>query len=128
MTTRAVITEDWQRDAIKVVLVDHDTHQVSVVTGAGRRGLTPIMLSMVRYDPGELTATDAEEAGITLPLTVARSLYEALGRHFGDHQDPASRELVDTLKAQAEREAGRVDTLLAYATQPPVMLEAVSGG
>lgn len=121
MTTKTIITEDWQRDALRVVIVDHDTHRVSLVTGGGRRSRTPVMLSMVQYDPEGMTTTDAEEVGILLPLNVARVLYEALGRHFGEHQDPASRELVDTLKAVAEREGARVDKLLDYATAPPVV-------
>jgi hypothetical protein len=112
---KAFVTDDWQRDALRVVMVDHYGHLVSkVVTDPA--GATPI-LKLVGYDPPSMTKDDEQGAGILLPLVVARELYEALGRHFGDHQDPASRELVDVLKAQVGREGERVDAMIGHLTR-----------
>lgn len=117
---KTFVTEDWQRDALRVVLVNHHTHQASQVHFPLGEGSTP-MLQMLPYDP-EGAEYDEQEAGILLPLTVARALYEALGRHFGDHQDPASRELVDALKVQAQQNGERLDgalgALIQIATAP----------
>lgn len=111
---RSIVTEDWQRDALRVVMVDHHARLVSLM-GGGLPGSAPI-LRMTPYDPEAMTATDEQEAGILLPLAVARELYEALGRHFGIQPEPASRELVDVLKDTQAREAERVDHLIGVMT------------
>lgn len=113
---RSVVTDDWQRDAVRVVLVDHGARLVSLM-GNALPGGTPI-LRMTPYDPESMTATDEQEAGILLPLAVARELHEALGRHFGIQPEPASRELVDVLKDMHGREADRVDHLIGVMTHP----------
>lgn len=110
---KTIVTEDWQRDALRVVIVDHPAHRVSLMQDVPQG--TPI-LRMTPYDPEAMTSRDEQEAGILLPLTVARELYQALGRHFGDHQDPASRELVAAWEAVATTEGRRVDKLIDVLT------------
>jgi hypothetical protein len=114
---RTIITEDWQRDAVRVVMVNHHAHLVALMTG-GLPGSTP-MLRMMPYDPEGMTGADEQEVGILLPLAVARELHEALGRHFGIVPEPASRELVDVLKDTQAREAERVDHLIGFLTKGP---------
>jgi hypothetical protein len=114
---RSVVTEDWQRDALRVVMVDHHARLVSIIGSAGAGTFVPI-LRMTPYDPEAMTGPDAEEVGILLPLAVARELYDALGRHFGVVPEPASRELVDVLKDMHGREADRVDHLIGVMTHP----------
>ncbi len=123
MTVKTYVTEDWQRDALHLVLVDHDARRVAIVQGGGPLSGPPV-LQMTTYDPEAMTPAGREEVGIPLPLSVAREVYEALGRHFGDHQDPGSRELVEVLKDVQAREAERVDLLIAHATMPPMVLRA----
>jgi len=120
MTTALTVqvTDDWQRDALRLVPYRHTEGGVMVGTITHGPGVTPY-LRLVFQPNEEMTpeARDrAEEAGVTIQTDVARALYEALGRHFGDHQDPASRELVDALKGQAAREGDRVDLLLGRLT------------
>lgn len=106
---KAVVTEDWQRDALRVILVDHNARRVSQVQVLGPS--CPVF-QMLPYDPEAMTREEEQDAGLLLPLVVARALYEALGRHFGDHQDPGSRELVDALQSQVLAEGIRVDAAL----------------
>ena len=123
---KTFVTEDWQMDALRVVLVNHHLRRVAMVRDTV--GGSP-MLAMEVYDPEAITREDEQEVGILLPLVVARAIYEALGRHFGDHQDPASRELVDALKVQAQQNGERLDgalgALIQIAVRPPVL---VNGG
>lgn len=112
---RSVVTEDWERDAVRVVLVDHDSNQVSMVE-LDDHAPTPL-LRMVPFRTWT-DLPDDDQAGILLPSVVARELYDALGRHFGIQPEPASRELVDVLKDIQAREAERVDHLIGAMTPP----------
>lgn len=114
---RTVITEDWQRDAIRVVMVDHAASTVLHVTDG--LGTDTPMVKMVWYDREDMTTEREQAAGILLPLAVARELHDALGRHFGVVPEPASRELVDVLKDIQAKESERVDLLIQAAVTPP---------
>lgn len=117
MTTALTVqvTDDWQRDALRLVPFRHTEGGVMVGTITTGPGATPYLRLV--FQPHEEMSPEARdrelEMGVTIQTDVARALYEALGRHFGDHQDPASRELVDVLKDTQAKEAERVDLLLS---------------
>lgn len=107
------VTEDWQRDAL--VLTPY--RQTTGGTYVGQVGVlhagAPPHFSLT-FRPHDATAPDdAGEMGLSIQVDIAHALYEALGRHFGHVQDPASRELVDVLKVHADLEGGRVDRLIS---------------
>lgn len=106
------VAEDWRRDAL--VLTPY--RQTTGGTYVGQVGVlhagAPPHFSLT-FRPHDASAPDdAGEMGLSIQVDIAHALYEALGRHFGHVQDPASRELVDTLKVTYAREAARVDLML----------------
>lgn len=123
------VTEDWRRDGLRLVPYRHGEGATYVAqVSEPMEGVTPYLRLMPVLDSEPYDRDREMEAGITIQVELARAIYEALGRHFGDHQDPASRELVDTLKDTVNTESARVDRLLEYVTAPPVPPFIVNGG
>ena len=110
-----MVSEAWQYDALTLSPSRRTEGAARVGKVPERPGACPSL--SLGFIPNEGLRGEPEPAGITIQVDVARALYEALGRHFGDHQDPASRELVDVLKGVQAREAERVDLLLGRVTQ-----------
>lgn len=110
MSVRVHVEELWQRDALRLVAVDHDAHTASLVDD-GYQGAP--MLRMIPTDPeAPVGVAEADRYGIVVPESLARHLYAALREHYGDTREPGSRELVDTLSASLGVESARVDKML----------------
>jgi hypothetical protein len=123
------LTQDWRRDGIRLVpyrRYDGGTVQVGLVSAV--EGSAPFLrlMPVAHSDDPLLQRKEDDSAGI-IPEVASQGLIDGAGHVLlEDHQDPASRELVDSLGSRLLTEELRVDKMMDALLERPTTL--VHGG